>query len=110
VVFSAKVDFNEMVRVLGLAYVWRVVGFLGIFAIVSESLTCLLAPATLVAAILGLIAWLLAVKEALDLDWLKTIITIILGWIAGLIIGIIASVVLGFIGITVAGIGNLFTG
>ncbi len=109
-VFGAEVDFNEMVRVLGLAYVWRVIGFFGVFAAISDALTCVLAPVTFVAAILGIIAWLLAIKEALDLDWFKTIVTIILGWIAGFIIGILSSVVLGIIGITATGIGNIFTG
>ena len=108
-VFSAKVDFNEAVRVLGLAYIWNLVGFLGILAIISSALTCLLSPVTFIAASLGLIAWLLAVKEALDLDWFQTIVTIVLGWIAGLIIGIFAEVILGFMGIAAAGIGSLFS-
>lgn len=108
-VFSAKVDFNEMVRVLGLAYIWNVVGFFGIFAVISSALTCILSPVTIIAAILGLIAWLLAVKEALDLDWLQTIITIVLGWIAGIIVGVLAGIVLGIMGITAAGIGNIIS-
>jgi len=107
-VFSAKVDFNEMVRVLGLAYIWRIIGFIGILASVSVALSCVLAPVTFAAAILGLVAWLLAVKEALDLDWLKTIITIALGWIAGLIVTVLSSLVLGLIGISITGVTSLF--
>jgi hypothetical protein len=107
-VFSARVDFNEMVRVLGLAYIWNAVGFLGILAIISSALTCILSPISIIAAILGLIAWLLAVKEALDLDWFQTIITIIIGWIAGIIIGTLADIVLRMFGIASSGISNMF--
>jgi hypothetical protein len=41
----------------------------------------LAALALLVALILGLIAWLVAAKEALDLPWLQTIVTVIVGFI-----------------------------
>ena len=109
-VFHAQVDFGEMVRVLGLAYVWNVVGFIGILAILSPALVCVLSPAIIIAAILGFIAWLVAAKEALDLEWLQTIVTLIVGWIVGLIIGMLAGIVLGLIGLTAAGIGSMFGG
>ncbi|NIN67197.1 MAG: hypothetical protein GTO63_21360, partial [Anaerolineae bacterium] len=78
----AEVTFEELVRTLGLAYVWNVVGVLGVLTAFSEALRCVLAPALIVSAILMVIAWFVATKEALDLDWVQTIITVILGWIA----------------------------
>jgi hypothetical protein len=106
--FKAQVNFGEMVRVLGLAYVWNVVGFIGIVALISSSLVCILSPITIIAAILGFIAWLVAAKEALDLDWLQTIITLIIGWIVNFIILAIAGFILGVLGLTAASLtGNL---
>jgi hypothetical protein len=81
IVFSADVTYGEMVRTLGLAYVWQVIGLIGVVTAFSEALSCLLTPAILVAWILALIAWLIAAKEALDLEWVPTIVTVIIGWI-----------------------------
>ena len=43
--------------------------------------------ALVVALIMGLIAWLVATKEAVDLPWLQTIVTVILGFVV--LVGII---------------------
>jgi hypothetical protein len=103
-VFKADVTFEEMVRTLGLAYVWNVIGVIGALAIFSDALSCLLAPALFVGAILGLIAWFVAAKEALDLDWAQTIITVIIGWIVLIVMSIIAGIVLGVLGVTAQGL------
>jgi len=105
--FNADVTFEEMVRTLGLAYVWNVIGVIGALAAFSEALSCLLAPVLVVAAILLVIAWFVAAKEALDLDWVQTIVTVILGWIALVAITIIAGVVLGLLGLGAAVVGGL---
>ena len=104
--FNADVTFDELVRTLGLAYVWNIVGVLGILRVVPL-LACLAAPVALVALILGLIAWFVAVKEALDLDWVETAVTVILGWVALVIIRLITKAVLGLLGLTVAVVGGL---
>jgi hypothetical protein len=106
-VFNAEVNFNEMVRTLGLAYVWQVVGVLGILGVLSPALGCVTAPAVLVAAILGLIAWFVAAKEALDLDWLRTIVTVIIGWLVFAAIVIASGIVLGLLGLGAAGVSGL---
>ena len=62
-VFKAEVTFHELVRTLGLAYVWNVIGVLGILAIISEGLSCVLAPVMFIAFILMVIAWFVAAKE-----------------------------------------------
>jgi len=103
-VFNADVTFEELVRTLGLAYVWNIVGVIGVLAGFSPALSCLLAPVTFAAAILGLISWFVAVKEALDLEWVQTIVTVILGWIALFVITWIARVILGLLGFTAAAV------
>jgi len=92
--FNAEVTFEELVRTLGLAYVWNIVGVIGALAAFSAALSCLLTPVTLLAPILGFIASLVATKEALDLEWVQTIVTVILGFIAwGVIMAVGAMII-----------------
>lgn len=107
VVFEADVTFEELIRTLGLAYVWNVVGIVGVLAGFSRALSCLLAPVTFAAAILGLISWFVAAKEALDLEWVQTIVTVILGWIALAIIMVVTGAVLSLLGLGAAAVGGL---
>jgi hypothetical protein len=108
-VFHAEVSFDELVRTLGLAYVWNVVGVIGILAAISDTLSCLLAPVMIIAVLLMIIAWFIAAKEALDLEWLQTIVTVFLGWVALVIVGIVVSgLVLGLLGLGAAAMGGLF--
>jgi hypothetical protein len=95
-VFNADVTFDELVRTLGLAYVWNIVGLLGILGLIP-GLNCLVGPVIFIGAILGLVAWLFAAKEALDLEWLQTIITVFLGWVALVIITSLIRFILGLI-------------
>ena len=105
-VFNADVTFEEMVRTLGLAYVWQVVGVFGILSAFSSALSCVLAPVMIVAAILLVVAWFIAAKEALDLEWVQTIITVILGWIALIVIVLIGGALLGLLGFGTAALGG----
>ncbi len=102
--FKASVTFEELVRTLGLAYVWNVIGFIGVLAAFSGALSCILGPVVIIAAILGLIAWFVAAKEALDLDWVQTIVTVIVGFVVWVVIQVIAGIILGAIGLAGAGI------
>ncbi|MFQ5813325.1 MAG: YIP1 family protein [Anaerolineae bacterium] len=110
VVFNADVTFDELVRTLGLAYVWHIVGVVGVVTNFVPALGCLLAPAIFVAWIVGLISWFVATKEALDLEWVQTIVTVILGWLAGAVIAVIAGFVLFTLGLTAAALGGLIGG
>jgi hypothetical protein len=101
--FKADVSFEEMVRTLGLAFVWNAVGLLGFLGGIIPFLACLLAPVTIIAALAGLVAWFFAAKEALDLEWGQTIITVIIGFVVQIIIGLIGGAILGLFGIAVAG-------
>ncbi len=98
--FNAEVTFEEMVRTTGLAYVWNIVGIIGIVSLFSEALTCVLAPLGCIVPILGLISMLIAVKEALDLEWGQTIITVVVGWVVQIMINSAAAVLLGLMGLT----------
>jgi quinol-cytochrome oxidoreductase complex cytochrome b subunit len=109
-VFNADVTFDELVRTLGLAYVWHVVGVIGVLTAFSDTLGCLLAPVAIIAAIMGLLSWLVAMKEALDLEWVQTIVTVILGWLAVFVVTFIAAAVLGMVGLTIAAVGGLIGG
>jgi hypothetical protein len=109
-VFNADVTFNELVRCLGLAYVWNIVGVVGVLSNFSDALVCLFAPVAVIAWILGLISWFVAAKEALDLEWVQTIATVILGWIAWFVVTVIAAFVLGLMGLTVAVLGGFIGG
>jgi hypothetical protein len=108
-VFKAEVSFDELVRTLGLAYIWQVIGFLGILAALSEALSCVLAPIQIIVGILMIIAWLLAAKEALDLEWVQTIVIVILGWLAQFVITtVVTGLVLGLFELGGAAMGGLF--
>jgi hypothetical protein len=103
-VFKAQVTFDELVRTLGLASVWNVIGFLAILGAISGVLVCIVSPALILGAILGLIAWFVAVKEALDLEWVQTIVTVVIGFIVLLIVNAVAALILSLFGIVGAGI------
>ena len=106
-VYKADVTFEELVRTLGLAYVWQVIGIVGILSAISATLSCVLAPIMIIAAIALVIAWFIAAKEALDLEWVQTIITVILGWIALVAIMLVAGAVLGLLGLGAAAVGGV---
>jgi hypothetical protein len=108
--FSADVDFEEMVRTLGLAYVWNIVGFVGIVGLISPALVCILAPIQIIAGLLGFVSWLIAAREALDLEWGQTIITVIIGAVAQWIVMAISGLVLGLVGLSAAGVRNALMG
>jgi hypothetical protein len=109
-VFKAQVTFEEVVRTTGLAYVWNAVGVLGILGAIMTVLGCIVGPVQFAAAIAGLVAAMFAIKEALDLDWTSTIITVIIGWIVQFVFSLIAGLVLGLLGIGAAGIMGIFAG
>jgi len=107
-VFNAEVTFDELVRTLGLAYVWNIVGVIGIVGAISPGLKCLLTPGLVIAGIAGFIAWLVAAKEALDLEWVQTIVTVFLGWVVmAIITTVVGGFVLGLLGLGAAAVGVL---
>jgi hypothetical protein len=106
--FSAEVTFGELVRTMGLASIWTAVGVLGIIAAFSDALSCILGPVIVISWVALVAAWFVAVHEALDLTWGKTIITVMIGFIPWAIIMSLTGVVLSLLGLTANGFGNLF--
>ena len=106
--FNADVTFEEVVRTIGLAYVWNAIGFLGIVALAAPGLACVSGPITFLAGLAGLVAWFIAAKEALDLEWPQTIGTVIIGWVVTLLVTAVASAILGVLGLAGAGLGDMF--
>ena len=108
--FNAEVTFEEMVRTLGLAYVWNIIGFLGIVGMFSPAMACAVGPIGLIAGIAGLVSWFIAAKEALDLEWPQTIGTVIIGWVASFLVSLVAGIILGVLGLTGFGIASALRG
>jgi hypothetical protein len=98
--FDAEVTFGQMVRVLGLAYVWRIVGFLAIIASLSTALTILFGPILVVAVSLGLLAWFIAIREALDLSITATIGVLIIALVMIVIFVALYVFLLSALGLT----------
>jgi hypothetical protein len=107
--FSAEVTFGETVRTLGLAYIWNAIGFLAIVGAISAVLLCVVSPVTIIAAILGFAAWLVAAKEALDLDWGKTLVVIIVGIVVYFAVLLVAGIIVGILGLGAGMVGGLFS-
>jgi hypothetical protein len=95
--FQATVTFDEVVRTVGLANVWGIVGVLTILAIISPVFLCLTGIVGLAAAILSAVASAIAVKEAVGLDWTQTIITIVIAWVVLFVVtAVLGTLVAGF--------------
>lgn len=86
--FHSTATFEQVQRALGLAYIWRAIGFIGIVGAVTPLLLCVVAPITAIAGIVGLVADLLAIKDSTAMDWTGTIVTVIVATV--LTIGVIA--------------------
>jgi hypothetical protein len=106
-IYNAEVTFNELVRTMGLASIWTAVGVLGIIATFSDALSCILGPVIVISWVALVVAWFVAVHEALDLTWGKTIITVIIGFIPWAIIMVLTGVVLSLLDLTATGFSNL---
>lgn len=86
--FQATSDPGELLRVLGYASGPRALGVLGF-------IPCLGGLISLAGAVWALVAGFIGVREALDLDTGKTLVTVIIGWVIILVINLVMSAVLG---------------
>lgn len=100
--FQAEVTFDEVVRTVGLAYIWNILGVFGVLAAFVPLLVCILSPALFLGWVLGLYSWFIATREALDLETGQTIITVIIGFVAVFIVSGLAGTVLAFLGLGAA--------
>jgi len=102
--FDGTADVGELLRTLGYASGPRALGVLAF-------IPCLGALIGLAGAIWALVAGVVAVRQALDFDTTKAILTVIVGWVIVLIITAIVAAVFGTIfGIGMAGLGALSGG
>ena len=106
--FKADVSFDEMVRTLGLAYIWNFFGALAALGNVIPLLGCLTAPGACIGWILGLVSYFIATQEALDLDTGQTVITVIAGWVVTFLIIASATFVIGLLGVSVGAASGMF--
>lgn len=86
--FNGTADVGELLRTIGYASTPRILGILSF-------IPCAGGVIALVGAIWSLVAGVIAVRQALDFDTGKAVVTVIIGWIIVLIITIIVGVVLG---------------
>ena len=86
---------------------WNAAGILGIL---GGFLTCILWPVRVATWVALVISWFLAVKEALDLEWVPTVVTVVLGWIVIFVVQMVTGVILAALGIAGAGIAGALGG
>ncbi len=95
--FKADVSFEEIVRAVGLAEIWGVFGILGLLGSFALPLTCLV-------SLLTLVSFFIAAKEALDLEWAQTVVTVVIGYFVLLVV---VAVIGGFVGLGAGVAGTL---
>ena len=79
--FGGKATFGEMMRVIGFSYAPQV---LGIFSFIP----CLGAIIALVGAIWSLVCGFIGIRQGLDLDNGKTILTVVISWLIALVVNL----------------------
>jgi hypothetical protein len=101
--FDGTADAGELLRVLGYASGPRVLGVLGF-------IPCVGGLAGIVGAIWALVAGVIAVREALDFDTTKAVLTVIIGWVIVFAISLVVGLVFGIGAAGLGVLGSLFSG
>jgi len=101
--FNADVDTGELLRVLGYANGPRALSILSFIPCVGWLIV-------LAGGIWSLVAGFIGVREALDLDTTKTLITVVIGWVIVLIITAVVTAVLGVGAVGLGAAGSLLRG
>ena len=101
--FNATADVGELLRVLGYASGPRVLSILSF-------IPCVGGLAGLAGSIWSLVAGFIGVKEALDLDTTKTLITVVIGWVIVAVITLAVGAVMGVGAIGLGAAGSLLRG
>jgi hypothetical protein len=90
--FGGTADVGELLRTLGYASAPNALGLLAL-------IPCVGSLAALAGSIWALVAGVVAVREALDFDTTKAVLTVIIGWVIVLIISMVVGMALGFGGL-----------
>jgi hypothetical protein len=101
--FKGQADAGEMLRTLGYAYTPRLLSLLSFIPCVGPLLA-------LAGAILSLVASVIAIREALDFDTTKAILTAIIGWVIILVISMVIGAVIGVGGLGIASVMSALQG
>jgi len=87
--FQAETDFGEMQRVIGFAYAPNMLGLLSFIPCAGWIIA-------LAGGLYALVLSVMAVKEGLDVDMGKAIITCVIGWIVNMIlVSVITGLIMG---------------
>lgn len=86
--FQGKTDIPEMMRVLGYANAPNLLGVFGFIPCVGWLIA-------FIGAILSLIAGVIAVREAMEFDTTKAIITVVVSWVIAFVISLIIGAIFG---------------
>ena len=86
--FGGTADWGELLRTLGFAQAPGVLAILGIIPVLGGLVQ-------FVVWIWLLVAGIVAIRQALDIDTGKAILTALVGWLAMVVVGIIFSVIFG---------------
>ncbi len=101
--FAGIADPGELLRVLGYASGPRA---LNVFSFIP----CLGPVIALAGGVWSLIAGFIGVREALDLDTTKTLITVVIGWVIIMVLTFLVSAVLGLGALGLGAVGSLLGG
>jgi hypothetical protein len=97
--FEGDADFGEMKRTLGYASAPRLLGLLSF-------IPCIGAIFALAGFVLSLVAAVIAIREAMDFDTGKAVVTAIIGWAIVLVVSIIVGLI---VGVGAAGVGGVLS-
>ena len=92
--FKATVTFEQLQRAMGLAFVWHIIGVIGVFGFL---VSCITSPIVFLASLAGLAANLFAIKETSNMDWAGTVVSAVLAWVVMVVIIFIAVIILGVV-------------
>ena len=86
--FQSTAEPGELLRTLGYASAPQALGFFSF-------IPCAGAIVALLASIWALVAGVIAVREALNVDTGKAVITVVIGWVVVFVIGMVVAGILG---------------
>ena len=86
--FKGTADYGELLRTLGYAYGPNVLGLVAFIPIIGALLS-------FVGSIWALVCFIIAVRQALDFDTTKAVLTVIIGWFVVLVITLMITAILG---------------
>jgi hypothetical protein len=85
--FGGQATFNEMLRMLGFAQAPRLLGVFGF-------IPCLGGLLSFAGAVWALVASFVAIREGLDIDNGKTVLTVIVSWLAAIVVTFLVGLLL----------------